>query len=55
MRKFNILAVIAVLAIPFLVTSCQVVGDIFKAGVWFGVLGVVALVALVIWVIGKAK
>jgi hypothetical protein len=55
MRKFNILAVLAVLVLPFLMTGCELVGDIFRAGIWVGVLGVVALVALVVWVIGKLK
>jgi hypothetical protein len=55
MKKLNIIAVLMVLLLPILVTGCQVVGDIFKAGVWVGVLGVVLLVALVVWVIGKMK
>ena len=29
--------------------GCQIVGDIFKAGVWVGVIGVIAVVALVRW------
>jgi hypothetical protein len=55
MRKFDIIAALVLLLSPILVTGCQIVGDIFKAGIWVGVLGVVALVALVVWVIGKAK
>ena len=35
----------------FLFTSCEVIGAIFKAGVWVGVLVVVAIIALVIWLI----
>jgi hypothetical protein len=34
-------------------TSCQVIGDIFKAGVWVGVLVVVGIIALVIFLIAK--
>lgn len=35
--------------------SCSVVGDIFKAGVWSGILIVVAIIALIIYLITKAK
>lgn len=34
--------------------SCEIIGGIFKAGVWSGILIVVAIVALVIWLIAKA-
>lgn len=42
----------------FLLTTlsgCEVIGGIFKAGVWVGVLAVVLVVALIIWLIGRAK
>jgi hypothetical protein len=45
------------LAAPFVLTSlvmsldgCRVVGGIFKAGVWVGVVSVFLVVALIIWV-----
>ena len=34
-------------------SSCQVIGDIFKAGVWSGVILVVVIVGLVIFLIAK--
>ena len=34
-------------------SSCQVIGDIFKAGVWVGVLVVVAIIAVIIFLISK--
>ena len=44
------------LARPFLLlplvlslNGCRVVGGIFKAGVWVGVIAVVAVIALVVW------
>lgn len=42
------------LALLPLLDSCAVIGGIFKAGVWVGVLIVVAVLAIIIWVIGKA-
>jgi hypothetical protein len=32
-----------------LMTGCQVIEGIFKAGVWVGVLGVFAVIALIVW------
>lgn len=36
-------------------SSCEVIGGIFKAGVWVGVLLVVLVVGIILWVIGKAR
>jgi TRAP-type C4-dicarboxylate transport system permease large subunit len=36
-------------------TGCELVGDIFKAGVWVGVLVVVAIVGLIIYLISKVS
>lgn len=37
----------------FSLTGCELIGDIFKAGVWVGVLIVVGIIALVIFLISK--
>ena len=34
-------------------SSCELVGDIFKAGVWVGVLVVVGIIALIIFLVSK--
>ncbi len=36
------------------VSGCQIAGDIFKAGVWVGVLLVVGVIVLVVWLISRA-
>jgi hypothetical protein len=36
-------------------SSCELVGDIFKAGVWVGVLIVVAIIGLIIFLISKVS
>jgi len=41
--------------ITFSLSSCELVGDIFKAGVWVGVLIVVAIVGLIIYLISKVS
>ena len=35
--------------------GCEVVGGIFKAGMWVGALGVVLVVVLLVVVVGKMK
>ncbi len=47
---FNI---IVILLMTVFMSSCAVVGDIFEAGLWIGVIGVVLVVALVFWLFGK--
>lgn len=43
------------LLISMTLTGCELIGDIFKAGVWVGILLVVVIIALVLWLIAKAK
>ena len=52
MNKINLAAILF-----FLITlsGCQAIGDIFKAGVWVGILGVVLVLILIFWLIGRAK
>lgn len=39
----------------FAFSSCAVVGGIFKAGVWVGVLVVVGVLGLILWLISKGS
>jgi hypothetical protein len=34
-------------------TGCELVADIFKAGVWVGVLLVLGVIGIVIWLVSK--
>lgn len=36
------------------ITSCQAIGDIFKAGVWVGVIIVVAVIAVIVYLFSRA-
>ena len=38
-----------------LLTSCQAIGDIFKAGVWVGILLVAVVVFVIIWLISRGR
>lgn len=50
MKKIGL---IPLLAIILSLSSCELIGDIFEAGVWAGVLLVVVVVGLVIFLLGK--
>ena len=51
MKKILPLGIIALLCTTL--TSCEVIGGIFKAGVWSGIIVVVVVLALVIWILSK--
>ncbi|MCK8490334.1 MULTISPECIES: hypothetical protein [Spirosoma] len=52
LMRFFPIAFVALFMTLFL-TSCQVVGDIFKTGVWTGVILVVVGIGVVIWLVSK--
>ncbi|MEO8962534.1 MAG: hypothetical protein ABI325_11675 [Ginsengibacter sp.] len=39
----------------FLLSSCQAIAGIFKAGLWVGVIGIVILIAIILWIISKVN
>jgi uncharacterized membrane protein YkvI len=53
--KKNIFLIAILITAAVMFSSCQAIGDIFKAGMWVGVIVVVLIVALVLWLIGKAR
>ena len=53
MKQYSFLWVLAIVAMTL--TSCEVIGDIFKAGVWVGILIVVGIVGLILWLVNKAR
>jgi hypothetical protein len=56
MPQTSALARITVLIVLALTASgCELIGGIFKAGVWVGALGVVAVVVLVVVAVAKLK
>lgn len=55
MIKHNIPAIAFILLASLSFSSCEVVGGIFKAGVWTGLLLVAAVIVLVIWLITRSR
>lgn len=51
MKKFSIYSLF--LLFLFSLQSCELIGDIFKAGMWAGILIVVVVIGLIIWLFSK--
>jgi hypothetical protein len=50
--KKSFLQAISVLFLFFL-TGCQLIGEVFKAGVWVGVILVVGIVGLILYLVAR--
>ena len=53
--KQNSLIYGSLLMVASFLSSCEVIGGIFKAGVWVGILIVVVIIALIIWLISRGR
>ena len=51
----QILSIAILTSLLFCISGCQAIGNIFKAGIWVGVLVVFAVVGIVLLVVAKAK
>lgn len=45
----------ALLIITSTLSSCEVIGDIFKAGFWGGIIIAALVVGIILWLVGKAR
>ncbi|SFF26807.1 hypothetical protein [Spirosoma endophyticum] len=41
------------LFLTLFMTSCAAIGDIFKAGAYTGIIGVIVVIGIIIWVVSK--
>ena len=53
MNKVSIGSLLA-FAVVFL-TSCELIGGVFKVGMWVGVILVILVVAIVLWLLRKIR
>lgn len=53
MNKFSLCLLATAAFLVTTLSSCEAIAGIFKAGVWTGVIIIVAIVALVIYLIGR--
>jgi len=54
-RMLNALKLLLVVLLAVATAGCELVVDIFQAGVWVGVILVVLAVGVVIWLVGKVR
>lgn len=54
MKRFNYLG-ICLLVMIMTLSSCEVIGDIFQAGMAVGIIVVIAVVALIIWLVTRFR
>ena len=52
MKRFSYLWI---LAFAVTLTSCEVIGDIFQAGMAVGIIVVIAVVGLIIWLVSRFR
>jgi TRAP-type C4-dicarboxylate transport system permease large subunit len=43
------------LLLIFSLNSCEVIGTIFKAGVWVGIIIIVIIIVIIAWIVRKAS
>lgn len=56
MKKLNQGFVLSLLlSVSILFSSCEAIGEIFKAGIWFGIIGIIVVVVIIFWLIRKAR
>lgn len=41
--------------LTFVMSSCDVIGGIFEAGMWTGLIGLVLVIILVFWIFNKIR
>ncbi|MDB5251332.1 MAG: phosphatidate cytidylyltransferase [Flaviaesturariibacter sp.] len=46
---------ICFIALAMSLSSCEVVGGIFKAGFWSAIIIIVIVVALILWLVGRGR
>ena len=51
MKQYSLLSLLLIIAVAF--SSCEAIGDIFKAGMWSGIIVVVIIIALIIWIFSR--
>ncbi|HRO43129.1 MAG TPA: hypothetical protein PL009_09865 [Flavipsychrobacter sp.] len=53
MKRYSLFPLLLALTVILSLSSCELIGDIFKAGMWVGIILVVGIIALVLFLIRK--
>lgn len=43
------------IVLPLLLSGCDLIGGIFKAGMWVGVLGIVVVIVIIGWIASRFR
>lgn len=54
-RTSTVLQIALLVVLGLSAAGCEAIGGIFKAGMWVGALGVIAVVVVLVLVVGKMK
>ena len=52
-KNLSLLTLLMILAVSS--AGCEVIGGIFKAGMWVGVIMTALIIVVVFWIIGKVR
>ena len=55
MKQATLARMLPILILSVFVAGCELVGDIFQAGMWVGILAVVILAVLVFYIVGRLR
>ena len=53
MKNIRLDSLLLVLIMALTLSSCELAGDIFEAGAWTAILGIVLVIALIVWLFRK--
>ena len=54
-RSGTLVPLLLLILLGVTAAGCQVIGDIFQAGMWVGVIGVVLVIAIIGFVVSKLR
>jgi hypothetical protein len=55
MKNMKLYLSLVFVLLTFTMSSCDVIGDIFKAGMWTAIIIIVIIILLVMWIIRKFR
>ena len=51
----SLMRILVIVLLAVSAAGCELIGGIFKAGVWVGAIAVVLVAVLVVWLVAKAR
>ncbi len=51
----NRVTLVLLACLTLMLSSCEAIGDIFKAGAWTAIIGIIIVVAIIFWIVSKVR